>query len=615
MQNKVVLFENNELVKELMRNDEYYSCFASLVEEHKLILDQDNRFSEIAYTPHDFKHHVVGVMTNLSDLFEFMDLKKMVNSKELFSLLTACLLHDITMVYNPEMRYSHSFKNAADLYPAFVERIKKVVEKDWSILFSENNISESYNLDQNDNLLKFKKLTEEIIKNNYDQSRQFRFRGCEEAIAWIIFGHSDIKFEGISEKICTLEESLYQNAKVDNGENKNMKLRMFSALLRWADELDCAKRRIEGILRNEPEESKKYWDKLAMVKGVFGIKTTMISIQLNVDVIDKDIDYYLPLIYELESKLNDEMELVTSVFRTEGVRFNQRFVFDWLDNNVLKEKYEKFKIRLKKENITNSNEPKGPNQESERYQSFSNKDKINKEIIKELKKSIEERIITKDLFLDVHCKLPKNNGTKVKQRIRNKINCNGLLVYQDILNGITQAFLNSLFTGSFYKPPEKMGDEYVLIGVANSGAIIVSHMAFAANLPFTYMIPKTKGNYFTDQEISDDEFVNVVCSDSEFKKKFVIVVANTHTGATLMDICSKITEKFKGSFSEPVIGKVIGLFNRENLKKGEISIKNFLKRDYKVQQVSFLINDYPVEFCTVKEPKNCTYRKLSKESF
>ena len=65
-------------------------------------LDMQNWYAPIAYTPHDYTHHVIHVLQYGSKI-----LKPALDQFTMDDLLVfqyACLLHDIDMMYNPKAR-------------------------------------------------------------------------------------------------------------------------------------------------------------------------------------------------------------------------------------------------------------------------------------------------------------------------------------------------------------------------------------------------------------------------------------------------------------------------------------------------------------------------------
>ena len=62
--------------------------------------DGDVAFRPTAYTPHDFKHHIIGVIKNADDLLinTFRDF----DVEDLFCFLLSCVLHDDGMIHYPD---------------------------------------------------------------------------------------------------------------------------------------------------------------------------------------------------------------------------------------------------------------------------------------------------------------------------------------------------------------------------------------------------------------------------------------------------------------------------------------------------------------------------------
>ena len=102
----------NQKIREYGSNNTDYDALDRFAETMSKKLDARGWYSPVAYTPHDFTHHVRNVLGNASKLLA-NNLDKF-SLEELYALQCACILHDIDMVYNPYQREIHGY-NAASI--------------------------------------------------------------------------------------------------------------------------------------------------------------------------------------------------------------------------------------------------------------------------------------------------------------------------------------------------------------------------------------------------------------------------------------------------------------------------------------------------------------------
>jgi hypothetical protein len=423
------------------------------------------------------------------------------------------------------------------------------------------------------------KYNDELKKVHSDLSTVLKYvvkdERIQKAVAWVILGHSDIKLEN-ERTFDTLNRDLFLYADVQKEDrNGNMRLRELSAYLRWADELDCSSSRITGITNKPADDiSKKYWDKLELVETVnIGVGT--VTLVLNEALIATNRPYYLQLLKEVVDKLNRELlNVAKTINEMEHVQFNQSIVIEW-KNRSFKSQYDKIVERS------------------------ADKDKKTKTInILSLIEDIHAHIESNGLFYEGHYLLHSAKGRQNSIRTRNKLDCSGILTSHKLLDRISQAFINYLYSNSFDCLPDELGDNYLLIGIANSGVIISSHIGFIINQPIAYVIPEDKSTRFTEWEKSIKTIKDKIIEDRSVKP--VLIVGTNNTGETILNICNTIKSDTKVS-----VHKVIGLINRENVGNGEETLEVSLSKIGVLSK--FLISGYTIEICK-NDPETCVYK-------
>ncbi|MDI9520995.1 MAG: phosphoribosyltransferase [Bacillota bacterium] len=595
-------FASIKAVKFLERNDDpgykYYSMLSKLVNHFGEKLDEQTWYNKVAYTPHNYQHHVITVLRNASAILYGLRLLqdnpdiKLITTGELFCLLSACVLHDITMTYNPEKRDVHAWEAAlttaartyeikemnTKLIEEMTTKLKKTVKKIEVLGGSDQESSER------------SEKTNSVIREIGDAiSGVIEFTVSSEdlrkTIAFTILGHSDIKTDN-GERIDTLDPRWYDELQLET-DGEILRPQLLAALLRWADELDCTKSRIDGIKSEIPEESKEYWDKLRIIRRVEILhqNTTLIPYYPSFkDSSNKE--YNLGLLISVEKKLNKELDVINKVLSNNDLRIGVSLTkphIEWGEKNKnLKDSYD---LKKKSDDPIEKQETKNPFDLSEKVES--------------LRHSIVDAIRNKGLMEEGHFLIHQEPDVS----IRSRIDIGRLFDDRTLITQISSAFANCILSGSFDQPAEKYNDidDYVLIGIAHSGAQIAAAVGSALGIPFSYMIPPFKEEQHNEWEIGLSDINKLK------EKKFVLILGTTHTGYTAFYAKKKLERYLKENNAKyDTVSKVIGIFDRR--PKHTNTTKVYNADEYNVEAV-YLLEEFPVEICAWSGEKDCPYEK------
>lgn len=321
-----------------------YSTFDSFVKLMREKLDRTQWYTPIAYTPHDFSHHIRNVLqygskilNGVLDYFTFDDL---------LVFQYACVLHDIDMVYNPYGREIHSFTANTILDNFAGERIDAAIQGKLKGIVSDV-------VDMADCGTAPKDAQTELISQIHSSLSQFLMHMIEDesyrkAIGQIILGHSDIKHKG--GKINTLAKEFYLTSITGSQEYQKIKTRILSATLRFADELDCSALRINGIsFPMIPPEGRKYWERLKLISNV-DISMPNIKLEIDCDYIKNSADRNecYAWLQEVHDKIENERTTVVQCYEEEGLSLNIAAVKLSFPSEVYRKEYEQFVEESKK---------------------------------------------------------------------------------------------------------------------------------------------------------------------------------------------------------------------------------------------------------------------------
>lgn len=194
----------------------YFKRWRLIRESYEQMLNDGVIFKQIAFTPHDYKRHCVGIYRILDWLIPAKAYEGL-SFEELFVLDIAVILHDYIMSKDLTLRHEHG--QAAE------ESLTKVFDSE----------------------------SESVLKLGINDVEW-------DCIGQIIRGHSDIKDKDDPDKI--IEETIKSIKKEMVGSYGKIRVKLLAGLLRLADELDICFKRTEGInfqdkYMGEGEEAKK----------------------------------------------------------------------------------------------------------------------------------------------------------------------------------------------------------------------------------------------------------------------------------------------------------------------------------------------------------------------
>lgn len=214
----------------------------------------------------------------------------------------------------------------------------------------------------------------------------------------------------------------------------------------------------------------------------------------------------------------------------------------------------------------------------------------------DLKDRIRERIEEKGLFCEVHHYIRRKECG-----IRNHLDCNGLLTDQTILNGITIAFRNNIYTHSFSEEVEDVTtDDYLLVGVANSGVLLASRIAMITGLPMIYYVPPRKDGQFTVQEKDWKDQLK------DMGKRTAILILGVNVTGESIDNAQAFLKSNSPDESPIEIQSVLGIVNRDKQCSSVAKLKEQGIR------VDFLLEEYPIDWCSYTD-STCPYKRQCRE--
>lgn len=573
---------NTEIRKRDATNLSLYSELDKFTETMSSELDRKKWYDPVAFTPHDFSHHVKTVLQYGSELLT--DSLAQFTIDDLLVFQYACILHDIDMVYNPYGREKHSVSGSQILDNFSNERIKTTVDEILSSVSNDiQDMSDSEDAaaaDREELIAKVHNTLHTIINFLIPNGKY------QEAIGMIILGHSDIKLDNRRNnfspkefRIDTLRKEFYQNEIRGSENREKIKTRVLAAILRLADELDCSKQRkfdIDDTLM--PIESQKYWERLELINDVV-IELPNISLIINSSYIanHNDRNHCFELLRGVHEKIEKERKTVTDCFKDERFPLMIGEVKLQFNNPKIEKEYNQYyeELQYQKKKFENAG-------------TFE---------VEGLKDYIKKRIEEKGLFCEDH----RNISGK---GMRNYLDCNGLLTDPNVLDGVSRAFMNNIYTKSFDQIPNEMfHDEYILVGVANSGVLLASRIAMATGLPMLYYVPPRKKEIFSEQEMDWSNY-----SQKYKGRKAILIIGVNLTGESIHEANDFLQKIFGKGEKNYKIEAVMGIVNRDKnnsvLKKME---------DCGIR-ISFLLEEYPIDWCNYNEA-TCPYKMRCKKGY
>ncbi len=197
------------VIEKLKKHEGFYDRFSAIVNQYSTFLDSGALIREIGFTPHDFSHHCYDIYEILGRILPENFYNKYNNGSNLFVLLVAVLMHDVSMSQDAsgEARRKHS------------ELGKKYIES-------------------------------EIFEKEDSHLAIYCGKDYAGALGDIIYSHSDIKSESGEIIQYTFEEIVDKYTDSSNFvtvDSEEINVPFLAGVLRLADELDISYNRVKHI--------------------------------------------------------------------------------------------------------------------------------------------------------------------------------------------------------------------------------------------------------------------------------------------------------------------------------------------------------------------------------
>nr|WP_277656787.1 hypothetical protein [Seleniivibrio woodruffii] len=289
-----------------------------------------------------------------------------------------------------------------------------------------------------------------------------------EILGLIILGHSDIKSSKGNLKTIDMinDNNIYQGLY----SLEPVRVKLLSAILRIADELDITRDRI-GTKRPTGSydintESERHFRKLKLIKTLnLNNSCTKIVAHISDDIISDNKENDFELLFEIKTKINNE---ITSL--NEKV-FDNTPDFDWRLNSFDYDQNSKFYGEFEEYcKVVSQSALETP---------VAIQKKPIKVLNSDIEKIITDFVMRNGLFRSGHYKV---NQTDFK--VRDWIDTHKILLDREMLKSITDAFLYHLMQ------QEYKYNKILLVGIDFAGMIICSSLSQHTGLPFTYNISK-----------------------------------------------------------------------------------------------------------------------------
>lgn len=543
-------------------NRNYFEKWENIKKGYKELLNSDLFTDEKQFTPHDYDRHCVNIYKILDIIIPDIDINNIecndkFNVEHLFILDVAVILHDIYMFINPDKRSTHS--KEAKCY--IMEQIYK---------FRESN-----------SLLKI---------NLSDDEANF--------VAEVVYGHSDEKSGDGKIIISTIDELPESNFK--NGALGPVNVKLLSALLRLADELDITNDRVRGkyyLERRIGRESDREWRKCK----IFATPTKapndsrILHLRLNEEriKIDDNFENDIELIIEVWDKISTEFKKLHEKV------FVKRYLNGW-DFSIIDIFTEDESLKNAISEHTNNKTPLGTMHIIEREDSVAEhkssktddklEDKNSREgniiiIDEEFSKTLEKWVIKDNLLKSGHFFIDDSRCA------RDWIDTHQLFKNLDYMRKISDQFLE------YIRNKFQQIEDIYIIGHGFPALILSSIIAFKCGIPFPYIIPKKMEKLFTHYE-----------KDIELKKdsKIIIFTDVVVTGLSIKNTIDFLTQQYNIEFKNII--NIFTVFYRKPM-----NILKDSKCNNPLKSVPIIINklvalncSIDIELCGKKE--NCFFR-------
>lgn len=537
--------------------------FENIVKEYAEILNRVVSDGGAVYTLHDFDHHCCNLYKIISEVILYEEAafnggEKAISDWELYLLNLAVLLHDLGMTkYVDLTRDNHSVISA--------QKIKEDYRN------PANPLSEGKS---------------GLSKNDID------------ALAMIVQAHSDVKDGSVGEEVNGLKNPDLTNDMP--GRIGKTRAKFLANILRLADELDvtsdrlgtmnirneldeAAKKRqiIEKKLENTEDDNEKNnlmqqldrfkkaefsrmrWKSLSYFKSVEGDSSGKVTLYIDDDVVENEIAIGIS-----DTSIAEEILKVYEKIAKEFEKFKEDIEADLqLANMVAIKRFDYYT-----KNITIQS-------------ALENIKKKSKCVACE--KKVTPHVISTDLEVKISNFIEKRNIYEVGHyKLHDDLCARDWILVDEIIS--TESFFKKCESQLLLhlKGLEKLGENYLIIGIDFYGMLIASRLAFVLQKPYAYLIPDYRKTSSSSKEIVFD------ISVEEYDN--IIIVTDV---IVTFDTINKLAEKYNMSDKIKAIYAILFRNTADNC---------FALKNKELVEVTYVLNArYDIE---IQKNDNCRYK-------
>lgn len=526
--------ESFNIIQLMGSNSNFLTNWKTIRDQYRSNLNSGAYRQDRAFTPHDYDKHCIDIYTILESIL----LKDFIpnddfNVEHLFILNTAVILHDIYMAFNPDVRDSHS-----------------ECARDFVI----------------------KQQQELRLPLNSDQAK---------CVGDVILGHSDLKDPQIS----TIDMLQERGKSLTGQMGKKINVRLLSALLRLADELDENSRRIQGVDKClygivEGDDSWPHWRKCELLHfpTVNDDDNRIINLNINNELIRASGNYPtdIKILIKLKDKISAELkQLNDKVFCKKNGLPNWRYnSIEFCGEEDILEQIKKVqedidKLSEVKEIISNPLESSGPG-----VQTLSSEHLITSDT--EFESRLSKYVLDNNYLKSGHFYV----DTDGKCCARDWIDTDHMLQDDMIRDEVISRFYTQI-----------SGYRYNILGIGHNGLLLASILGFQTSNPFSYIIQSghKKYNVPSDQNISIDS-----------RYKIILVTDAIVTGNTINEAITELSKNY--SITSDGIFKVFTIFYRKSLYDHSQSSILFADKLFSLNNV------LDIELCKKPQCHSCLFK-------
>jgi orotate phosphoribosyltransferase len=529
--------ESFNIIKRMASHPPFFDNWKTIRDKYRANLNSGAYQQDKKFTPHDYDKHCVNIYNILdSILLRGLVPDDDINEEHLFILNVAVILHDIYMAFNPEVRDSHSLH-----------------AKDFVI----------------------KQQQEYQLPIDPDQAK---------CIGEVILGHSDLKDQGVN----TIDLLPEKDNSLNGVMGKKINVRLLSALLRLADELDENSRRIYnvdprlyGIVQGD--DSWKHWRKCELLRfpTLNGDDDRIINLNVNSELIRVSgiypTDY--KILTNVKNKISGELKQLNDKVLCKrnglkGWRVDKiEFCADPDIMELLQKSEEDFKepatLPLEPIATVDPLATSGPGVKSISAEQLKVSDS-------EFETKLTKYVLENNYLKSGHYYVDTEGACCA----RDWIDTDHLLQDEAIRDEIISRFISQI-----------AGHNYNILGIGHNGLLLASILAFQTSNPYSYIVLSghKKFNVAPDRNISiNNKFKTVLVTD--------VVVS----GNTLKDAISELQSEY--SVNSDDIVNIFSVFYRKPIYSDEPFNMPF------VDKLFSLDNQLDIEICKKPQCHFCVFK-------